>query len=76
MELFTPANAREYRIRDQGGQANMNRSTAFTLGGIALAAWIGLTFLLAIPSGWVHLPLAAAVLLFVKGIVEDGGDRG
>jgi uncharacterized membrane protein len=35
--------------------------------------WILLAFVAAIPSGWVHVPLVAAVLLLVRAIV--GGQR-
>ena len=36
---------------------------------LCLLIWIYLAFVMAIPSGWVHLPLVAAVLLIVKAIV-------
>lgn len=35
-----------------------------------LALWVGLALLWAIPSGWVHVPLAAAAVLVAKGIVD------
>ncbi len=37
---------------------------------VLLIFWIVLTFVMAIPSGWVHVPLVVAVLLVVKGIVD------
>ena len=51
------------------------------LGGFALiGAWVIAVFGAAIPSGWVHLPLAAGVVLIAIGIVrgnegnsDDGG---
>ena len=36
---------------------------------LCLLIWLVLTFYLALPSGWVHLPLVVAVLLIVKAIV-------
>lgn len=35
----------------------------------ALALWVVLAFLVRIPSGWVHLPLAVGVLLLVRRVV-------
>ncbi len=37
---------------------------------ISLILWAVLAFAMAIPSGWVHLPLAAGVVLLAIGIVE------
>jgi hypothetical protein len=42
----------------------------FLLALVALALWALLAFGLAIPSGWVHLFLAAAAVLIAIGIVE------
>jgi hypothetical protein len=42
--------------------------------GAALAAWIVTAFVLALPTGWVHVLLVAGVLAVVRAIVE--GDRG
>ncbi|MDH3496284.1 MAG: hypothetical protein OER21_05950 [Gemmatimonadota bacterium] len=46
---------------------------------VCLAVWIVLAFVLAVPSGWVHLPLAVAALVIVRAIVaadaERAGDR-
>jgi hypothetical protein len=40
------------------------------LGGVAcLGVWIVLAFVVAIPSGWVHLPLAVGVGLIARGLV-------
>jgi hypothetical protein len=40
------------------------------LGGLAcIALWVVLAFVLAIPSGWVHLPLAVGVVLMATAIV-------
>ncbi len=40
------------------------------LGGVAcLGLWIVLAFVAAIPSGWVHLPLAIGVTLIARGLV-------
>lgn len=48
----------------------MNR---WTLIGFALiAAWIVLAFVIAWPSGWAHVPLAAGVTAIARGIVEAG----
>ncbi len=44
----------------------------FALGAAILCfiGWIILAFVLAIPSGWVHLPLALGALLVAKAIGE------
>lgn len=36
---------------------------------VLLAAWLLLAFVLAVPTGWVHVPLAAAVILLVRRVV-------
>lgn len=43
---------------------------AFAAALACLALWAGWAFLWAIPSGWVHVPLAAAAVLVAKGIVD------
>jgi len=47
----------------------MNIAILGTVG--LLILWIVLTFVMAIPSGWVHVPLVLATLLLVKGIVDQ-----
>ena len=43
---------------------------ATLLGAVAmLVVWIILVFVLQTPSGWVHLPYVAAVLLFARRIL-------
>ena len=43
----------------------------WTLIGFALiAGWMVLAFVIAWPSGWAHVPLAAGVLAIARGIVE------
>ena len=42
----------------------------FLLALISLILWAVLAFAMAIPSGWVHLPLAVATVLIAIGIVE------
>jgi len=42
---------------------------------LCLAAWIVLAFVLALPTGWVHLALVAAVLLIVRAIVAADEER-
>jgi len=37
-----------------------------------LALWIVLTFVAAIPSGWVHIPLGVGVVFIARGIVLGG----
>ncbi len=44
------------------------------LAALCLMVWITLAFLLALPTGWVHIPLIVGVLLIVKAIV-DGKPR-
>ena len=49
----------------------MNRPGLLLLGGIAgLGLWIVLAFVLALPSGWVHLPLALGVCLIALAIIR------
>lgn len=52
--------------------------TEMNLAGLAailsLFVWVLITFVLALPSGLVHIPLILGVLLIVKAIV-DGGRR-
>ncbi|HKI95942.1 MAG TPA: hypothetical protein VJ992_11700 [Gemmatimonadales bacterium] len=38
---------------------------------VLLALWIYLTFVRAIPSGWVHVPLIVAVVCVAYAIVES-----
>ena len=47
----------------------MNLTLLGALGSLLL--WIVLAFVTAIQSGWVHLLLIAAVLLFAKTIMDD-----
>lgn len=37
---------------------------------LCVVGWIILAFVLAIPSGWVHIPLAAGAVLTAKAIVD------
>lgn len=46
-----------------------------------LVLWIVLAFVVALPTGWAHLPLAAGTVLLAIGIVESvkrraSGDEG
>jgi len=51
----------------------MSRARWFALGAVALVTlWIVLAFVVAIPSGWVHVPLAAGTVLVCLAIVESG----
>jgi len=43
---------------------------AFTGGIVLIGVWIVLAFVMAIPSGWVHFPLAAGVTLIAVGIIQ------
>ena len=44
----------------------------FLLGALlSTLLWLFLAFVAAVPSGWVHVPLVAAVLLAVKGVVGE-----
>lgn len=49
----------------------MNLSLLLAL--IALLLWGVLAFAMAIPSGWVHVPLAIGTVLIAVGIVEADG---
>jgi uncharacterized membrane protein len=35
----------------------------------SLVLWIVLAFVLSLPTGWVHVPLAAGIVLLAMGIV-------
>jgi uncharacterized membrane protein len=48
----------------------------FLLALIALVLWVVLAFGVAIPSGWVHVPLALGAVLIAIGIVESRGKPG
>ena len=37
---------------------------------VCLVVWATLAFWLALPTGWVHVPLIVGVLLIVKAIVD------
>ena len=52
----------------------MNRY--FLLALISLVLWAILGFAMAIPSGWVHVPLAAGTVLIGVGIVHTNGAAG
>lgn len=45
------------------------------LAALCLVAWVGLAFVAAIPSGWVHVPLALAALAAVGAIVATDAER-
>jgi hypothetical protein len=47
----------------------------FLLAVICLVLWLVLAFGLALPSGWVHIPLAAAAVLVAVGIVKADETR-
>lgn len=48
----------------------MNVAMIFAV--VCLILWVVLAFVVAIPSGWVHLPLAGGTVLLAVGIVEGG----
>lgn len=37
---------------------------------LCLMLWVGLAFVIAVPSGWVHVPLAVGTVLLALGIVQ------
>ena len=43
------------------------------VGAASLGAWMILAFALAIPSGWVHVPLAVGTVLIAMGVVTRRG---
>ncbi len=46
----------------------------FYIGAIlSLALWALLAFVVAIPSGWVHVPLIVGAILLARAIAGDGG---
>ncbi len=54
----------------------MTSKLAFLLSIIALAAWIVLAFVVAIPAGWPHLFLVAAVGFVIYAIANrDAGEK-
>ena len=52
----------------------MTAPIAFGAAAVALAAWAVLAFVVAIPSGWVHLLLAVGATLVAAGIVKTNGN--
>jgi uncharacterized membrane protein len=42
---------------------------------LCFVAWIVLAFVLAYPTGWVHVPLVFGVLLVVRAIVAADAER-
>jgi hypothetical protein len=46
--------------------------TALVAAVASLAAWVVLALVMKIPSGWVHLPLAAGAILVAVAIVLGG----
>lgn len=42
---------------------------------LCFALWIVLAFVLAFPTGWVHVPLVFGVLLVVRAIVAADAER-
>lgn len=45
---------------------------------VCLVLWVGLAFMIAVPSGWVHVPLAVGAILVALGIVQGspaGGSK-
>lgn len=42
---------------------------------LCLTVWIVLAFVLAYPTGWVHVPLVLGVLLAVRAIVAADAER-
>ena len=61
------------RITDPHRRAPVN--LYFLLALICLVLWLVLAFGLALPSGWVHTPLAVAAVLFAVGIVKADETR-
>jgi hypothetical protein len=43
------------------------------LGILSLVVWVVLAFVVAVPAGWVHVFLAAGVLLLVRRVVTGPG---
>jgi hypothetical protein len=52
---------------NSGIEVGMNLELGAAL--LLLIAWVLLVFVAAIPSGWVHVPLALGCLLVARGIV-------
>jgi len=38
---------------------------------VLVAMWVMLAFVVAIPSGWAHAPLAAGTVLIAKAIIDS-----
>lgn len=45
----------------------MHPATALAI--LSLVIWVVLAFVVAIPSGWVHVPLAVGFVLLARGLV-------
>jgi hypothetical protein len=48
----------------------MKPVVAFLAGVVLIAVWVVLAFVMAIPSGWVHVPLALGVTCIAVGIIQ------
>jgi hypothetical protein len=48
----------------------------FLLALVSLVLWGVLAFGIAVPTGWVHVPLILGVVLIAVGIVESSGKPG
>ena len=54
----------------------MKPAFALAAAAVCLALWIVLAFVMAIPSGWVHLPLAIGACLVAIAIIESNPTDG
>jgi 1,4-dihydroxy-2-naphthoate octaprenyltransferase len=53
------------------GAATMKPLYTLLVGILCLGLWVFLAFVKAIPSGWVHLPLAVGAILIAIAIIES-----
>ena len=47
----------------------MKRAVALLIAVACLAGWVVLAFVMAVPSGWVHVPLAAGACVVAYAII-------
>ncbi|NIM52377.1 MAG: hypothetical protein GTN78_19300 [Gemmatimonadales bacterium] len=57
-------------VKKANPSSEVGMNLVFAAALVCLLAWIMLAFVVAIPSGWVHVLLAAGCLLLTKRIIE------
>lgn len=70
--VSAPASATKYGRLTRGASSDTKGNVImirfFILGFAAIAEWVWLAFVRAMPNGWIHLFLAAGVMLIALGV--------